>query len=333
MSLDVELVSIVVILVFCSILLVLLDAAVSGILSLTLGILFRTAFRWGLLSLMVPPLAMAYGGLVERNLAKVHRVELSFAGLPEAFDGYRIVQISDIHLRSFIGRERVLGKMVEKIDGLDPDLIAFTGDVITLDSGELRKTSSVLSGLKARDGVVSVLGNHDYGLYMDESQAPTSKAECAADVVRLEREMGWKVLLDESLVLSKGTVSSEAADSIAIVGVEYTSPSPHFRSCGNLGKAAAGTEGMFRILLSHDPMHWDMEVVGQDYPLTLSGHTHSSQFSLLGWSPSRYMFKRYRGPYEAGEQVLYVNVGLGETLFPVRIGTRPEITLITLRRK
>ena len=156
--------------------------------------------------------------------------------------------------------------------------------------------------------------------------------------------------MNESVIISRGL------DSIAVVGVENTSPSRHFPSKGNLTQAASGTEGMFRVLLSHDPLHWESEIIGQDFPLTLSGHTHSMQFSLLGWSPSRYMFPQYRGLYSTDKsgssrsrssgaehqkngnpdtnlQYLYVNPGLGETIFPARIGVLPEITLITLRKK
>ena len=156
--------------------------------------------------------------------------------------------------------------------------------------------------------------------------------------------MGWDLLMNENRVVRRGR------DSIAVVGVENTSPSRHFPSKGNLPQAASGTEGMFRILLSHDPLHWDAEVVGQDFTLTLSGHTHAMQFSLLGWSPSRLMFPQYRGLYSSDEvsgtsgnadretgarsqQYLYVNPGLGETIFPARIGVRPEITLITLKTR
>lgn len=170
-----------------------------------------------------------------------------------------------------------------------------------------------------------MLGNHDYGVYMSPGRGVHHTAGCTAEIVRRERQLGWKVLLDENVTITRGD------DTLAVVGVQNTTPSPHFKSKGNLQKASEGTEGLFRILLSHDPMHWDMEVVGKDYPLTLSGHTHAMQFSLLGWCPSRYMFRQYRGLYEKGGQKLYINIGLGETIFPARIGTPPEITLITLR--
>ena len=141
--------------------------------------------------------------------------------------------------------------------------------------------------------------------------------------------MGWTLLMNEHRMHRRG------ADSIAIVGVENTSPSHHFPSKGDLAKAAEGTEGMYRILLSHDPLHWEAEIVERDFALTLAGHTHAMQFAMFGWSPSRHLFPQYRGLYTTAEdrtQHLYVNTGLGETIFPARIGVRPEITLITLRK-
>ena len=145
-------------------------------------------------------------------------------------------------------------------------------------------------------------------------------------VIEKEKAMGWNVLIDENRRITRGK------DTIAVIGVENTSPSRHFPSKGDLTKASEGTEGLFRILLSHDPMHWDMEVLGKDYPLTLSGHTHAMQFALGKWCPSKYMFRQYRGLYTENSQHLYVNIGLGETIFPARIGAVPEITLITLKR-
>lgn len=323
-----EVVSTLVILVMVSLMLMVVDAAVSGVVAWCTAVTFKRAFCWGLLSLLIPVALMGYGILIERNRADVTKVEMKFPNLPESFKGYRIVQLSDIHSRSFEGREDVLRKMVDQVNALQPDLIVFTGDVITMDPDELDSTQPVLSQLKAKDGVVSVLGNHDYGVYMDPRKlkkvASDDKDWCPKEVARREREMGWRILLDENVVIRRGV------DSIAVVGVENTTPSPHFESRGDLARASQGTEGMFRVLLSHDPMHWDMEVRGKDYPLMLSGHTHAVQFSLFGFCPSRFMFKQYRGLYESGDQKLYVNIGLGETIFPARIGAAPEITLITL---
>ena len=336
------------ILLVCLILLTVTDALVCLTLKLVAGIPFKKAFLWGCISLLIPPLAIAYGALIERNLFKVKETEIICETLPEAFDGYTIAHISDIHARSFEGRDGRLQKAVDKINALGPDIIAFTGDLISMSPDELEGMADVLGRLKADDGIFSVLGNHDYCMYSDMDEE--SKAKSLERLIEAEKSMGWTLLLNENRVISRGR------DSIAVVGVENTSPSRHFPSKGDLPKAAAGTDGMFRILLSHDPLHWEAEIIGQDYPLTLSGHTHAMQFSLLGWCPSRYMFPQYRGLYSTGKsgssrsissgeehrengnpdtnlQYLYVNQGLGETIFPARIGVLPEITLITLRKK
>ena len=310
------------IIVLCWILLTIADVAVGGLLKLVFGIPFRKAFVWGLLSLLLPPLAIGYGALIERNCFRVNEVRISFENLPETFDGYRIVHISDIHARSFAGRERHLARAIDKINGLNPDIAVFTGDLITLSPDELDSLAPILGRIQTK--TFSVLGNHDYSIYSNSSaQARQAHLE---DLISREKALGWDLLLDEHRIISKDT------DSIAVIGVQNTSPSRHFPSKGDLKKASKGTNGMFRIVLSHDPMHWENEILGQDYPLTLSGHTHAMQLSLLGWSPSRLLFDQYRGLYTRSGQSIYVNPGLGETIFPARIGVRPEITVITLTR-
>lgn len=322
---SIEFTSIIGILIISWISLLILDLALSALIRLSFGIAFRKAFLWGLLSLAIPLVLMAYGVLIERNLYQVRNVEICFEELPESFDGYRLIHISDIHARSFAHRLESLGKAVRKINSLDADMVAFTGDLITMKSSEIDGLSDILRSIKAKDGVVSVLGNHDYCMYSDPKEQG-SRPDSVQNVIDKEKAMGWYILVNESMKVHREN------DSIAVIGVENTSPSRHFPSRGNLGKASESTDGMFRILLSHDPMHWDAEVVGKDYPLMLSGHTHALQFSLFGWCPSRYMFKQYKGLYRNDDQYLYVNIGLGETIFPARIGARPEITVITLKK-
>lgn len=309
------------------ILLMVVDLFVSLILRLTTKVPFRKAFRWGLLSLLVPPVVIAYGTLVERNRFEVKEVVLELDDLPESFDGYRIVHLSDIHARSFSRRAKQMQKAVDMINGTGPDLVAFTGDLITMVPEELDIITPALGRIKAKDGVFSVLGNHDYCMYSDlPSEAKEKHLE---ELIAREKSLGWIVLMDENRFIRKGN------DSIAVIGVQNTSASVHFPSKGDLKKASEGTEGAFRIVLTHDPMHWESEILGQNYPLTLSGHTHAMQLSLFGWSPSSLMFKHNKGLYtsDSGTQYLYVNVGLGETIFPARIGARPEITLITLKKR
>ena len=320
---DPEIFATLMILILCWIVFLVLDMAVSGIIRAVAGVPFKRAFLWGLLSLLLPPAAILYGSIIERNTFRIKEIELAYENLPEVFKDYRIVHISDIHARSFSKREKSLQRAVDKINALDPDMIAFTGDLITMTPDELDNISAALSSLKARDGVFSVLGNHDYCMYSDMSQ--TEKQKCLEELIRKEREMCWNLILNEHRIIRKGQ------DSIAVIGVENTSPLKHFPSRGDLNKASEGTEGMFRILLTHDPMHWEAEITGKDYPLTLSGHTHAMQVSIFGWSPSSLIFKHHRGLYTEGIQNIYVNKGLGETIFPARIGARPEITLITLK--
>ena len=311
------------IIALCWIMLVVADLVVSGVVRLTAKVQFKKVFLWGLLSLAVPPAVIGYGILVERNRFEIKEIEIEFDNLPESFDGYRIVHISDIHARSFSRRTDQLEKAVEIINGLESDLIAFTGDLITLTPDEIDCIAPSLGALEASDGVISVLGNHDYGTYADTSGV------LLQGLIDREAALGWNLLLNEHKVLRRDV------DKIVVVGVENTSSSHFFPSNGDLAKASEGTEGSFRIVLTHDPLHWESEILGQDYPLTLSGHTHAMQLSLFGWSPSSLMFKHSDGLYTSddGNQHLYVNVGLGETIFPARIGARPEITLITLRRR
>ena len=322
-----EIVAYLVILLFFWIAFTILNLTISGLLSLFLIISFKRAFCWGLLSLLVPVIGLAYGMIIERNFYQVKNVELEFSNLPASYDGYRVVQLSDVHSRSFRNRAGSLQRAVNKVNALNPDIILFTGDIITIEPAEMDYTAGILQGLKADDGIISILGNHDYGLYMNPGRRNVVNEECIREIVSREYNMGWHLLLDENIKISRGN------DSIAIIGVENTTSSSYFPSRGNLTKASEGTEGLFRILLSHDPLHWEEEVIGRDYPLTLSGHTHALQFSLFGWCPSKYIFKQYRGLYKKNSQMLYVNIGLGETVFPARIGTPPEITVITLKKE
>lgn len=302
----------------CWAVLAVIDVVVAGIAALLGEVRFRTVFLWGLLSFLFPVIAFAYGTLIERNLYQVKEVSLEFSSLPKSFDGLKIVHISDIHLKSFAHRPESLRRAVDRINSLNPDMVCFTGDLITLDVSEMDGLEDILKDIQSP--VFSVMGNHDYHIYAGrKDKVNESVIEAKVEELReRERSLGWEVLQNSSRIIY------HAGACLAIVGVEYH---------GDLQAAIQGTEGAFRILLSHDPTQWDMEVVGKDIPLTLSGHTHAMQFSLLGWSPSRYLFKRYRGLYKEGGQYLYVNVGLGETIFPTRIGVRPEITLITLETK
>lgn len=268
-----------------------------------------------------------YGHVWGRFFYEQKNITLNFSNLPDSFRGYKVVHISDLHLDGWEGHEKKMQEIVNEINALNPDAICFTGDLVSLSEDELASFVPILSQLKARDGVYSILGNHDYLPYNRfwtdrERQAHLQK------LIDMERnQLGWNLLLNENAVIRHGN------DSIAILGSENQSLGVHhIVQRGDLHKAMEGTDGMFRILLSHDPTHWRGEVLGKtDIPLTLSGHTHGGQMNVLGlFYVSTFIYKEHAGLYSENNQHLYVNIGLGGTM-PVRIGATPEITVITLK--
>lgn len=272
----------------------------------------------------------AYGNLFGRYFHETKKVEIPCKGLPESFKGYRIVHISDLHINGYEGKDNLLLSIIKEIHALKPDLICFTGDLVSIDEAELTHFLPLLRQLKAKDGVISIMGNHDYMPYK-RNVSNKERAMNVAELQRMEREdLGWKLLLNENTFIHRGN------DSIAIVGSENQSMGIHsIIRRGNLTKALEGTDKSFRIILTHDPTHWRGEILGKarskdDGTLTLSGHTHSGQFRVLGFSVARFIYKEYDGLYTEGNQHLYINIGLGGTM-PMRIGATPEITLITLR--
>lgn len=285
--------------------------------------------RFGLVSLvlaLVWSLLVLYGYSFGRFKYEVNEVELADERVPEAFDGYRIVHISDLHLGGFIGHEAFVDTLVSVVNNLQPDLICFTGDLVSISSEEAIPFIRPLRNLRARDGVISILGNHDYAVYNRNLNDETERELDRLKLIELQRDsMDWKLLLNENFTLRHGQ------DSLCIIGLENQACGVHQKvRRGNLGIAMEGTEGSYRILLSHDPSQWDAEVLGQtDIPLTLSGHTHAMQFKVFGWTPCRWLYDRSDGMYQEGEQRIYVNIGLGE-LMPFRIGAEPEITVLTL---
>ncbi|MBR5510780.1 MAG: metallophosphoesterase [Bacteroidaceae bacterium] len=294
-----------------------------------MGKLFWKSFKAGLWILLVPPLALLYGAFIERNQTQTNSVEIVSENVPQAFDGYKIVHISDIHLLSFIGREDALARIVEKINAQQPDAILFTGDLVTQNSSEFESTKDILAKLRATDGVYSILGNHDYSFYNRWESEELRKKDADA-IVGQQRTFGWNLLLNENRSITRNINDGE--ESISIIGVENISTKHKFRSYGNLAKAAQGAEGKFKILLTHDPSHWRTEVLPKtNIDLTLSGHTHAMQSTLFGWSIISFIYKEYMGLYKEGNRFLYVNIGLGETMFPFRVGAKPEITVITLK--
>ncbi len=259
----------------------------------------------------------------------IRKQVMLFPNLPAAFRGFRVVHISDIHSGSFTNQEAVL-RGVQMILDMKPDLILFTGDLVNDRAMEMEPYMEIFNRLKAKHGVYSVLGNHDYGDYA-QWESKEAKEANLEQLKKVHAQLGWRLLLDESVMLEK-----EGA-SIGLIGVQNISGKGRFHSYGNLQKAYADSASQsFKILMSHDPSHWDDEVRPKyaDIDLTLSGHTHGMQFGVeipgFKWSPVQWMYKQWAGLYEKGEQKLYVNRGYGFIGYPGRVGILPEITLIEL---
>ncbi len=259
----------------------------------------------------------------------VKQVNLAFNTLPASFKGLKIVQISDVHSGSF-GNKEAVKKGIEKILSLQPDVIFFTGDLVNDHAGEMEHYADIFSQLKAPMGVFSTLGNHDYGDYVNWP-SPEAKRQNLEDLKQVHRNMGWRLLMNEHVLLQRNN------DAIAIIGIENWSALARFPKYGKMDVAYAGTEKYpFKILLSHDPTHWDAQVRPQypDVDLMLSGHTHGMQFGLetpfFKWSPVKWVYKQWAGLYEEGQQKLYVNRGYGFLGYPGRVGIMPEITVINL---
>lgn len=279
----------------------------------------------------IPFASMLYGMYQGKYNFKVLKHKLHFADLPEAFDGYRIVHISDIHSGSFDEHEKI-EYAVNLVKEQKGDVILFTGDLVNNKTIEMIPWKSLFSELKAKDGVFSVLGNHDYGDYIDwDSQE--EKARNLEDLKFLQREMGYDLLLNESRYLERD------GQRIALVGVENWGKGG-FKKVGDLKKASENIhKDDFKILMSHDPSHWDEIVLKDDwhYHLTLSGHTHGMQFGIeipgwIKWSPIKYRYKHWAGVYHINNKYINVNRGFGYLGYPGRVGIWPEITVIELKK-
>jgi len=283
----------------------------------------------GLLSGVLPFLIIVYG--IFRTLYKfeVHHITLAFNNLPESFKGLRIIQLSDIHLGSFNYRYHILDRAIKKINDLKPDYIFITGDLVNNYAWELKGWKSVFNKLIAQKGKYSVLGNHDYGDYSQWKSAEEKENNFLA-IKQFYIDIGFKLLLNEAEIIKN------MKDKLAIIGVENWGKHP-FKQYGNLNQALEHVVDVpFKILLSHDPTHWNEEVIQKtNITLTLSGHTHGMQagfkYKNLKWSPIKYKYKHWGGLYNDNRQYLYVNRGLGWLGFPGRLGMRPEITLIELK--
>lgn len=269
---------------------------------------------------------LVFGATEGKQHFQVKEVTIESEALPRGFDGYRIVQLSDIHTGSWGNDTAPMLKAVNIINRLQPDLIVFTGDLVNNLASELDAFIPVFSQLKAKHGVYSVLGNHDYSTYIKWDTPQQQEAQLDSLKAKQAR-MGWTLLNNRHVKFHQQN------DSIALIGVE-NSGRPPFPDHARLSEAMTGTAGMFQILLSHDPSHWRREVLPKtDIQLMLAGHTHAMQTRIFGFTPAQFVYPENDGLYQEGEQMLYVNIGLGHLLYPMRLGAWPEITLLTLKAK
>ncbi|MDE1193242.1 MAG: metallophosphoesterase [Arachidicoccus sp.] len=260
---------------------------------------------------------------------RVRKIKLNFPNLPKSFKGLRMLQLSDIHSGSFNDKKAVHNGILMALKE-KPDIILFTGDLVNNRSDEMNEYKDIFRELKAPMGVYSTLGNHDYGDYADWNSTE-EKAANLEQLKSLQAEMGWKLLMNEHIIFERNN------EKIALIGIENWGAKGNFPKYGKLDIAYKGTENIpFKILMSHDPSHWDAQV-RPEYPsidLMLAGHTHGMQYGVelphFKWSPIQYMYKQWAGLYKTDNQYLYVNRGYGFIGYPGRVGILPEITVIEL---
>ncbi len=279
----------------------------------------------------IPFASLLYGMFRGKYNFKVLSYKLEYDDLPEAFEGFKIAQISDIHSGSFDSPKKVQYG-VDLVNAQDADVVFFTGDLVNNRAEEILPWIQTFKKINAKHGVYSILGNHDYGDY-SPWESPEAKKKNMEDLKKAQKKMGWDLLLNESRFIEK------QGQRIAILGVENWG-SGGFKKAGDLNKALSNVAAEdFKILMSHDPSHWEAEVIPHPFNihLTLSGHTHGMQFGIeipgwIKWSPIKWRYKQWAGIYEKLNQRLNVNRGFGYLAYPGRVGIWPEVTVITLNR-
>ena len=279
----------------------------------------------------IPFASLLYGMFRGKYNFKVLSYKLEYDDLPEAFEGFKIAQISDIHSGSFDSPKKVQYG-VDLVNAQDADVVFFTGDLVNNRAEEILPWIQTFKKINAKHGVYSILGNHDYGDY-SPWESPEAKKKNMEDLKKAQKKMGWDLLLNESRFIEK------KGQRIAILGVENWG-SGGFKKAGDLNKALSNVAAEdFKILMSHDPSHWEAEVIPHPFNihLTLSGHTHGMQFGIeipgwVKWSPIKWRYKQWAGIYEKLNQRLNVNRGFGYLAYPGRVGIWPEVTVITLNR-
>jgi hypothetical protein len=278
----------------------------------------------------IPFTSLLYGMFRGKYNFKVLTYELEYDDLPEAFEGFKITQISDIHSGSFDNAKKVQYG-VDLVNAQGSDVVFFTGDLVNNKADEILPWIETFKKINAKHGVYSVLGNHDYGDYM-RWESPEAKKKNMQALEKAQKQMGWDLLLNQSRFIEKD------GQRIAVIGVENWGSG--FKQVGDLNKALADvSEKDFKILMSHDPSHWEAEVLPHPFKihLTLSGHTHGMQFGIeipgwIKWSPVKWRYKQWAGVYQESDQHLNVNRGFGYLAYPGRVGIWPEVTVITLTK-
>ena len=279
----------------------------------------------GIASIPLIWLMVGWGSSLGFNKFEVNHIEYASSDIPKAFDGYKIVLFSDAHVGSYQKRNSdVLRQAIDSINAQKPDMIVFTGDLQNIQPSELYPHREVLGSLQAKDGIYSVLGNHDYASYLGCDEAV--KAANDKEIISLQRQMGWTVLLNEHRTIQRDT------SSFILAGMENDGDGKRFPQKGDIAKTLDGVaDGKFILMLEHDPSAWRRKIIPDGRAqLTLSGHTHAMQFNILGWCPMSLTGKEFWGWYEEGRQKLFVTAGLGG-LIPFRLGATGEIVVLTLR--
>ena len=279
----------------------------------------------GIASIPLIWLMVGWGSSFGFNKFEVNHIEYASSDIPKAFDGYKIVLFSDAHVGSYQKHNSdVLQRAIDSINAQKPDMIVFTGDLENIQPSELYPHREVLGSLQAKDGIYSVLGNHDYANYLGCDEAV--KAANDKEIISLQRQMGWTVLLNEHRTIQRDT------SSFILAGMENDGDGKRFPQKGDIAKTLDGVaDGKFILMLEHDPSAWRRKIIPDGRAqLTLSGHTHAMQFNILGWCPMSLTGKEFWGWYEEGHQKLFVTAGLGG-LIPFRLGATGEIVVLTLR--
>lgn len=303
------------------------------VLTLVAALVVRFSRRlWLRLLAVVPVIAgwfvFLYGTYVGFYQFEVRHIELAFDDLPSAFDGYKIVHWSDAHVGTLTGsRQQILQRAIDSINVQKADLVVFTGDLQNKQSKEIEPFRELLSSIKAKDGVVSVLGNHDYPVYYTD----VDEFERYADLGRrcsIDEDLGWRLLRNNHTTIRRG------ADHIIVAGMEDDGDGKRFPQLGNIQEALWGVNrSEFVVMLEHDPSAWRRKILPHSHAqLTLSGHTHAMQFALFGWSPITFLYKESWGLYRINQRAIYVSKGLAGVT-PIRFGTPGEIVVITLKLK